>query len=173
MIEHCSDEQHLTYDELLKALARMDDQSQDCRRHLADCSACQQALARVEQRYTRIGQMAGNMAPTPSQPFRLPRKQTVSRWRMKPLMAMGAVAVLIMMFFLWQPLLDGTPGALPKMAMQQLEEDRVLMQEINALVENALPPAYRNLTAFSRPIFDEDLINRIVPSIEEDDNSLT
>ena len=47
------------------------------------------------------------------------------------------------------------------------------MQEINALVDNALPPAFQNLAAFSGPVLDEDLINRIVPSIEEDDHSLT
>jgi hypothetical protein len=57
---------------------------------------------------------------------------------------------------------------------QQLAEDQQFMVEVNALIENALPEPFRELAASAAPPtdLDEDLINWIVPSIEEE-NSLT
>ena len=58
------------------------------------------------------------------------------------------------------------------MTAQALEDDRRLMKEVDALIENALPEPLRELAAVSEPPLnlDEDLINWIVPSIEEDDS---
>lgn len=174
MMEQRLEEKHLDYDELLKAAAGTDDQAEERREHLASCSSCQQALARVTQRFDRLGRMARKAAPAPRRVIRLPRARTAAgRRRMKPILALGTAALLLLVFGSWWVQQGLGPQTLPKVAAQKLEEDRRLMQQIDALVDNALPPAFQDLASFSGPIFDEDLINRIVPSIEEDDNSLT
>ena len=70
MMEQRPFEQHLDYDELLKAVAGADDQIEARREHLATCGKCQQALARVEQRFDRLGRMARASAPQPRRAFR-------------------------------------------------------------------------------------------------------
>ena len=82
-------------------------------------------------------------------------------------------ALLLLVFASWWSQHGRGPQPLPQIAGQKLEEDRKLMQEVDALVDNALPPAFQNMASFSGTVLDEDLINRIVPSIEEDEHSLT
>ena len=50
--------------------------------------------------------------------------------------------------------------------------DRELMQEINALIDSALPSAVQRVAAVATPQYDEDLINWIVPSIQVDEDML-
>ncbi|MEJ2041568.1 MAG: hypothetical protein P8X55_21965, partial [Desulfosarcinaceae bacterium] len=157
-------------------LAQTGDRDPACREHLAGCPTCRQALERVEQRFERIGRMARKSVPAPRRTFRLPQGRTAAaRRRTRLVLALGTLALLVIVFASWlyQQDRDRTHGPLMEMAAHRLDEDRKLMQEVDALVDNALPPAFQNLASFSGPVFDEDLINRIVPSIEEDDNSLT
>lgn len=174
MMERRPKERHLDYNDLLKAVAGLDDQTAAPHEHLATCSSCQQALQRLEQRFDRLGRMARKAAPAPRRVIRLPQPRTAAgRRRMKPILALGTAALLLLVFASWWVQQGRGPQPLPQVAEQKLEEDRRLMRQIDALVDNALPPAFHDLASFPGPIFDEDLINRIVPSIEEDDNSLT
>jgi hypothetical protein len=167
-------EQHLTYDDLLKAVAQTDDVSPESREHLKDCAQCTQAIRRIEQRYTRIGRLAKQLAPEPVVRFRLPAQQTTaSRWRLKPVAALGLAAALLMAFSLWMPRYFGRPGAPPQMTAQSLEKDRQLMQDVDALVNNALPASFQEMASFNDPVSDDDMINWVVPSIDDEDNSLT
>jgi hypothetical protein len=164
-------EQHLTYDDLLKAVVQTDDVSPECREHLRECDQCKQAIKRIEQRYSRIGQLARQMAPEPLRRFRLPAQQTISsRWRLKPVAALGLAAALLMAFSLWMPRYLGRPGSPPQITAQRLEKDSQLIQEVDALVNNALPPSFQEMASFNDSTSDEDFINWVVPSIDDDDS---
>lgn len=169
-------EDHLSYDELLRALVQGTDLPAQKLAHLQACPTCRQALARAEARFRGIGKMARKMAPDPPRSFRLPARRPAPAARFKrlgSLLAAGAAVALILVAATWTAR-HLTPAPVPStVAVSTLEQDRRLMQEVDALVDNALPDAYQRLAAFSEPVFDEDLINWIVPSIEEDDNSLT
>ena len=168
-------EEHLTYDDLLKALAGADDLAEGKQAHLKACASCRQSLARVERRFSGIGRMARKMAPEPSRPFRLPEKRRLPlAGRFNPILATGAAIALIVLASTWLShrmgsMMDTTPAV----TVSTLEQDKRLMEEVDALVNNALPESFQSLASFSDLDLDEDLINWIVPSIDEDDNSLT
>lgn len=85
-------------------------------------------------------------------------------------MAVGAAAVMVLLITTIWP---RTHTEIPIQDSPPMEiSDRQLMQEIDALVDNALPPEVRQLAAVATPQFDEDLINWIVPSIQEDGDLL-
>jgi hypothetical protein len=166
-------EKHVIDDDLLKGIVDIDDLSPDQREHVKACPACRSELARLERRYARIGEVAKATAPAPSRPFRLPEKsrRAFGRWLI-PVLAAGMTAALVVATVIRRPGPFG-PGSTPvPMTAQALEDDRRLMKEVDALIENALPEPLRELAAVSEPPLnlDEDLINWIVPSIEEDDS---
>lgn len=169
-------EKHVIDDDLLKALVDIDDLPPDQQDHVKACPACRSELARLERRYTRIGEFAKASAPVPSRPFRLPGRahRPLSR-RLIPVLAAGVTAALVVAIVIWRPGPFGTLSTPVPLTAQVLEDDRRLMKEVDALIENALPEPLRELAAVSEPPMnlDEDLINWIVPSIEEDDDSLT
>lgn len=169
-------EKHMSDDELLKALVDIDDLTSDQQAHMTSCPTCRSELARLERRYNRIGEVAKAFAPVPSHPFRLPEKgrRAYRRWFF-PVLAAGMTAALVVAVVMWRPDPFSTGSKPVQLTAQALEEDRRLMKEVDALIENALPEPLRELAAVSEPSLnlDEDLINWIVPSIDEDDNSLT
>lgn len=166
-------EEHLNSDELLQSLAQTADPQARRQAHLNACPHCQETLASLEKCFERVGQTARDLSPAPARPFRLPQKQRFSsRWFAKPLIATGLVAVCLLGLAVWLPNPYWPENPPVKVTAADYEADRQLMEEVNALVENALPPAYQQLVAASDVNLDEDLINWLVPSIEEDDDSL-
>jgi anti-sigma factor RsiW len=167
-------EPHLNPDDLLQALAQTADPQARRQKHLDACPDCRAALERLEKGYARFAQKARDLAPLPAKPFRLPEQPSPARWRLKPLIATGLVAVLLLLLGLavWPPHFFSPGQHRSQVAAVDLEADRQLMEDVNALVDNALPPAYQQLVAASDFKMDEDLINWIVPSIEDDEDSL-
>ncbi len=163
-------EQHLTYDDLLRTLVDKSDLGAGLLAHFDSCPQCQHQAQRLEQRYEHMGHMARKLAPSPMQAFRLPEENApiTRRWQFKPALAMGLVGALILVFTVWWPT-RFKPTEPKYMTAQNMEEERRLMQEIDALVEDALPKAYQQMASISEPNFSQDLIDLIVPSIEEDD----
>jgi hypothetical protein len=162
---------HLSRDDLLIALVDRSDLSNRQARHLKECPACQQELDRIAQRYDQLGKMATQLAPAPRRSIRLSqRRTTVSRYKLRPLVAAGiTAAVILLMTTLW----PRNPAETPIPASQQtMLSDRELMQQIDALVNSALPPTVQRMAAVTTPQYDEDLINWIVPSIQDDEDML-
>jgi hypothetical protein len=162
---------HLSHDALLIALVDRDDLDTRQAAHLKECPACQKELDRLALRYNRMGKLAAGLAPEPTKKIRLPQRvSSASPYRLRPLMALGAAAAMVLLittFWPWTVAEIPAPSS-PVMVIP----DRQLMQEIHALVDNALPPAIKRLAAVATPQFDEDLINWIVPSIEEEGDLL-
>ena len=162
---------HLSQEDLLLALVDRNDLDSQQAVHLNECPVCQQKLDRIALRYDRMGKLAAHLAPAPAANIRLPQKVSpASRSRLRPLMAVGAAAAMVLLITtIWPRTHTEIPiQASPPMVIS----DRQLMQEIDALVDNALPPAVQQLAAVATPQFDEDLINWIVPSIQEDGDLL-
>ncbi len=164
---------HLTYDQLLQALVDEADLGDAVRDHLAACPACRRQVMRLTQRYDRMGQMAKQLAPTPAHAFRVPAQQVAAKHRLlKPALAMGMVAALIMVFTIWWPQhIDISNGPEMRATLDRNTDDQ-LMAEIDDLVDDALPKAYQELASLSDSQTSEDLeelIDWIAPPIEEDE----
>lgn len=165
---------HLTYDELLRVIVDSTDLERQRRTHLDQCPQCLRAVQRLEQRYSRMGHMARRMAPEPSRSFRVPQGTRPASFRhARPALAMGLAGVLVLFITLWwSPGFRSNPAPPlqpPPMAAATPEQDRELMQEVDALVANALPPELQELAAVTESNPSQDLIEWVLPSIEEDE----
>jgi hypothetical protein len=161
---------HLIYDELLQAVVDPQDLAEDRRQHLDRCPQCKHASQRLEQRYTRIGNMARNMTPEPSQTFRVPSKtRPSSRWQSRPALAMGLAGALILFITLWWSPRFNPSQQTPQMLAEDPEQELALMQQVDALVANALPSALQQLASVTEPNTSEDLIDWVLPSIDEEE----
>lgn len=166
---HMNSGRHLTYDELIKNLADHADLGVDRQAHLQSCPQCRSQAETLDRRYRRLGQMARELAPNPKRAFRLPEVTSVPRRRQfRPAMAVGLVTVLIMVFSVFWPRVFGPGQHSPQMAVLSADEDKQLMARVDDLVKDAMPKAYQQLLAISEPVLTEELIDWIVPSIEED-----
>lgn len=165
---------HLDYEQLLNVLVDKSDLEDQALAHLEACAVCQNKVERMAKRYDNLGKMVKKMAPEPSQAFRIPEQPTVkSRWRFNPALALGAVGAMIFIFTVLGPKQKESPDATAPMVAQNSANidlvDDPLMDEIDDLVADALPVAYRELASVSDSQSIEELIELIVPTIEEDE----
>jgi hypothetical protein len=170
---------HLTHAELLKALVDTADLTAGQREHLNACPTCDKDFTRLNARLTRIGQMAERMAPKPARAFRLPATQTASaRWIFKPVWAVGFAAALLLAITVLRPQTWFSGAQQQNAAAIDPAADRQLMEEVAALVDNALPADYQQLASLGESDApdesqaDDDLLDWILPplnEVEEDD----
>lgn len=165
---HDDPQLHLSEDEVLRAMIDPSNLDSSRQAHVNACRHCQRQTEALSHRLIRLGQMAKQMTPEPQKSFRLPAHSTpVGRWRLKPAMALGVLGILIFAVVLWGPrfyYMSPSPGP---MVVHTVESDDRLLQEIDMLVEDALPEQYQRLAALSddRSVEDLDaLIDWVVPS---------
>jgi len=164
--------QHLNDNELFEAVVDTADLDSARQAHLNACPECTQKLDMLQGRLTRLGQTAKHMAPAPQRPFRLPAKhQTAWQWAFKPLIATGFAAAVLLAIIVTKPHW-GHKGP-----TYDIAADRTLMEEIDALVDNALPVQYQQLALLSAPTtgdmdtqMDDDFLDWIVPPLDDGDN---
>ena len=167
---HHDPNRHLSDDEVLRAMIDPSDLGAGRQAHLHSCRHCRHQTEALTARYRRLGQMAREMAPEPRQAFRLPTDKAPGRpWYLKPAMALGVMGALVFAVTLWRPFTRISPTPTPMVA-EKFENDDRLMEEIDALVEDALPEKYRQLAALPGERSVEDLdafIDWVVPSPED------
>jgi hypothetical protein len=171
--------QHLIRDELLMAVVDAADLAADKRAHLEACPICHGAQARLAENFLHLGRKARNLAPSPARPFRLPAAQTAAtRRRIKPLWAIGLATAMLLAILLGRSLWPSFSQE-PVPTAAALEADRRLGEAVDALVEDALPVSFQRLASLDEdedevaPDLDEDLMDWVVPPIEENDGSMT
>lgn len=82
--------------------------------------------------------------------------------------------MLLLAVVVWRPLWYSAPPLAPTVAFDAVA-DRRLMEDIDAIVDNALPEAYQQVASFSTPDFSDDAdsgadpFDWIVPSLTEDE----
>lgn len=165
---------HLSHDELLKAVVDMEALSTGRKDHLAGCTTCSHDLERLHNRFANIGRTAKKLAPAPARPFRLPASHTSPKRRsFKPVWVMAFSAAMLLAIVVMRPnwLNNGTT---PSTVQVNAAADRELMKEIDALVDDALPVAYQQLAYLDDPFsangtqVDKDLLDWVVPPIDDD-----
>ena len=167
---HHDPDLHLDDDELLRAMIDPSDLGAARQAHLHSCRHCRRQTEALTASYRRLGQMAREMAPEPRQAFRVPADKAPGRPRyLKPAMALGVMGALVFAATLWRPFTRISPTP-TTMVAEKFENDDRLMEEIDALVEDALPEKYRQLAALPGERSVEDLdafIDWVVPSPED------
>jgi len=170
-MKHHNPDIHLSDDELLRAMVDPSDLAPTRQAHFKSCLHCRHQSQDLTDHYTRLGQMARQMAPEPRKHFRLPAHTApVRRWHFKPVMALGMLGALIFVLTLWGPRFTRFFQTPTPMVAQNGENDGHLLEEVDTLVEDALPEEYQQVAALSgdRSVEDlDDFMNWIVPSPDE------
>lgn len=176
MLNNQYPQEHLSQDELLRALVDVADLETERRSHLERCADCQKVLERLEGRFAHLERRARQMSPAPLKPFRLPQKASSRSWLyIKPVWATGLVAALVLVFAIWWPLQFDSSAPVATVAQQKPVSDDSLLDQVDALVDDALPPVLQQLASALDTDDTDSVIDWVVPPVEgmEDDDSWT
>jgi hypothetical protein len=166
---------HLSQAELLQAVVDTRELPRERRLHLEQCPTCTPALAALQSNLGRLGRRARDLTPAPGRPFRLPdrvRAPWMRRW--VPMWLVGAMAAILLAVSVWAPSWWAWDEA-PQVASSTTAADNQLLDDVDALVANALPADYQDLAFLAFPVqafdmdVDDDMLDWVVPSIDDED----
>jgi hypothetical protein len=165
---HNPNEPHLGEDEMLQAVIDDTDLPALQQQHLAECSQCRSHRERLENELAHLGQMAERYAPEPLRRITVAHDKVRSPFSIRGFVfsaaAVAAVIIVVWATFLIRSQQESRVGNL---AQNMVEAER-LMTEINVLVENALPQVYLDITADTNLNLDEEFIDFLIPTNEDD-----
>ena len=161
-------ESHLGEDDMLQAVIDGTDLSKVQQQHLAECSQCRSHRERLENELAHLGQMAERYAPEPLRRITVEHDKVQSPFSIRGF-AFSAAAVAAVIIVLWAAFLirNQQQGHIGNLAQNMVEAER-LMTEIDVLVENALPQIYLDIVADTDLSLDEDFIDFLIPTSEDD-----
>ena len=165
-------EQHLDEQQLIQAIVDAKDLPHSMQTHLASCSQCRSSKESFEQELARLGQIAEGYAPKPQKKIVLPvhevrsTRWTFLNWNWRHVIGAAATVAAVLIIFWGTTIVRnltefGTAGG-----PSELMEAKRLMTEVNMLVDNALPPLYLEISAESKPDYDEEFYQFLIPQIE-------
>jgi hypothetical protein len=163
---------HLDEDQLLWAVVGEAEFPLPLQEHLSACPHCRANKESFEQDLARLGQTAERFAPLPkrrvSLPVEKPRGFIGWSWGWRTYVSAAVAAALVLVFVWWSPTTRTTPGGNGDIVALEMQEAEQFMTEVSMLVENALPPVYQDISAESGAGFDEEFIQFVVPSVEDE-----
>lgn len=162
---------HLDENQIIQAVVDESDLPAAVQAHLSACSQCRDIKQRFEQELTNLGNLAAQLAPRPQRriilPVQAPRSRFLDFWNWRRLMA-AAATVAALFIAVW-----GTNMARKysehrtETLTAEMRDAKQLMTEVNSLVDNALPPFYVEISDDSKPDYDEEFYQFLIPPIEE------
>lgn len=159
---------HLDEAQIYKAIIDESQLLPSEKEHLSVCSKCRAELESFEKDLKLLGQTAERFVPIPKNRMVLHEKagkNSLFGWR-----SSFAVAVTILFFVItmhsdsMKILFSNTTD----IANSELYSEDILMTEVNDLVENSLPAKYFFISDEENTDYDEDFIDFVVPSIDDD-----
>ncbi len=166
---------HLEEDPLTMAVIDELDLSQSQRKHLSECHECRERKEKIEASLLHLGQMAKHFAPSPKKRFSLPiikqQKFFLGSWQWRT--ALGAAMAAIFIAVVGIPTQYNKTQVLKALtSTQEMIEAENFMIEVSMLAESALPQEYLDITGETGEETDEDFMDFIAPTVEEDSWSL-
>ncbi len=162
---------HLNETQLLQAVTDEAELHNNMRDHLADCPLCRADKQQLEQDLKRLGQLAGHFTPSPLRKIHLPTKESSSlihwAWNWSPVLRMAISAAIIIMV-MWPGVIKYSSKEGDQMMSSEIWHTDQLMEEVALLTENALPEVYQAISGEHYSGIDEEFIQFVVPSIEDE-----
>jgi hypothetical protein len=164
---------HLSEDEIVVALVDPADLASTRQRHLHHCHHCETARRRLERGLARFGERVDQWTPSPIGPASLPdRSKWIHgigwNWAWKGITAAAVAALVIMVVNLWPQVATIGPLYPSGVAENGHVETGLLAGQVNALVENALPAAFVELTGGNGSLLDDEFMDFIIPPVNEE-----
>jgi hypothetical protein len=158
---------HLNEEQIIKAIVDKNGLLPSEKDHLYACPECRSALESFEKDLNLLGQRAEKFVPLPPKRtfvYEKGGKGLLLGWRS----SLAAVALII--FFVISIYSDSMKLLFNKtdIADTELYSEEIFISEVNALVENPLPAKYLFVSDEEDTDYDEDFIDFVVPSAEDD-----
>ncbi len=167
-------ENHLTEDQICRALVDKADLPETAKKHLAGCPQCHGAVKAQKKALEALGRMADQYSPKPGKNVIIPETAPISTrtpWRA----VLGtAVAALLIVMMGYSTFLKDTPISHDPADMETaFGETDSLMMAVTLLSEEALPREYLDMTGedTEEDEDDEDFLEFMIPAITNDDVS--
>ena len=163
--------QHLTEDQLIRAVVDTADLPESARDHLSECRECLDIKMSFELELDQLGHKAQQLAPKPQRRIMLPAapgKNLLRQFFEWPKLAVAAATVAAVFILVWgtQMVRHTTRPGMENMTSAMIEAKQ-LMTEVNTLVDNALPPFYVEISGERNSEYDEDFYRFLIPTIED------
>ncbi len=162
---------HLEEDQLSLAVIDEADLSPSQREHLSGCHQCRERKEKIEAGLSQLGQMAEHFAPSPKKRFSLPieKQQRSFLWSWQWRTGLGvAVAAIFIAVVGVPPLYEDKQEPGDILFTQEMLEAEEFMLEVSTLAENALPQEYIYITGETGEETDEEFMDFMAPTIEDD-----
>jgi predicted anti-sigma-YlaC factor YlaD len=165
---------HLSKDEVIRAIVDESGLSQNLRDHLAGCDSCRNECSRLKGELNSFAAMSSTLVPPMRKTVMLPacepeRRVRSAGFRLALGSALAAVVVAVVAAGVY---IHGIPGQEPNKAnelaalQQEAASDELLMNEVARLVDNPMPQAWADMG--STPDLDMDAMDAIVPGGDDD-----
>ena len=164
-------EHHLTETQIIQAVVDAADLPTTVWNHLAECSHCLKNKESFAKELANLGQLAEGYAPKPQRRIILPVAETKHTfwssfsWRTVAAATATVAAVFLIVWGTNVMRNYSNPGT-QNLAKEMLEAEQ-LMTEVNALVDNALPSFYLELSGEKSPDDVEEFYQFLKPSVEK------
>ncbi len=164
---------HVNDDQMLRAVVDESDLSSALQEHLLSCPHCRGKKSDMEKALFTLGQMAERFSPSPDKRIVLPPKPLLAHkeaWHLRKTWSMAFACVTALVLGTWFFLKD-MPGEQTAMVTQNTADIEQLMEEIDALSENALPQEYMAMMGDSDNEKTDGFLDFLIPSMENDTTS--
>lgn len=164
---------HITDDQVLLHISREKRLGRKALAHIRQCGHCRFQLEKAEKTFNEVGAIARENVPSMAAPVRLPEKGTSSSIRSKSLLPAGLVmaGMAIFIFFITthQPQLPSSPQQKKEIVFSEknIENDDQLINQVNTLVEDAMPEKYQDLIMISKESGVFDSMLDMVPEVDD------
>ncbi len=163
-----SNDSHLNKEQIYKAMIDESELLSSEREHLSGCSECRAELEDFEKDLKLLGQTAERFVPLPKNRMVLHEKagkNSLFGWRT------SFAAAITILFFVITMHSDSMKLLLSNktdVANSELYSEDILMTEVNNLVENSLPAKHLFISREEDTDYDEDFIDFVVPSVDDE-----
>ena len=163
---------HLAEAQILQSLVDLSDLSGDQQAHLAACPVCMAEKNRLDRMLLQVGNMARASAPVVTSRPVLPDRHPgfLQRWffDVRPLVRIAVPALLVLMVVTAVLVLKPDQDKHMSFVEKQTIDPEQLLSDIDRLIENPLPQGLQSLISIAEIDPDEDFMEYIVPTTEND-----
>jgi hypothetical protein len=159
---------HLNEAQIYKAIIDESELLPSENEHLSVCSECRAELESFKKELKLLGQAAERFVPLPKNRMVLHEKAGKNSLFGRRTSFAAAITIL---FFVITMHSDSTKLLFSNktdLANSELYSEDILMTEVNNLVENSLPAKYLFISGEEDTDYDEDFIDFVIPSVDDE-----
>lgn len=164
--------EHLTEELILQAIVDLSDLSDEQQVHLTTCPMCQAEKERLDRMLLQVGDMARASAPVVVNRPVLPERHSgflLERFfNFQPFVRIAVPVLLVLVIIMASLVLKPDSDTHIAIVEQQMIDPEQLLSDIDRLIENPLPQELQTLVSFTGIDPDEDFMDYIVPTTEND-----